>query len=178
MIEQLIIPKPQAAQEFLKLNPFSNSESVYFHRISGTLARIGTRYSLIDLFGGAGGLTLGFTKHLGHTFQPVWANDFNLESVETYVKNFDGHIVLGDINEVLDDPAVHLPDVDVVIGGPPCQGFSLLNKNRNGDSPSVSKVYAKAVPTSRRNRNPFKSSIIVDRDCSPFGSRAEQKRRR
>lgn len=133
MVEQLIILEPQTARKSLKPNPVSNSESVYFHRIAGTLARRGTRYKLIDLFGGAGGLTLGFTNKLGHTFQPVWANDFNEESVETYVKNFDGHIVLGDINEVLADPTVRLPEADVVIGGPPCQGFSLLNKKRKDD---------------------------------------------
>jgi DNA (cytosine-5)-methyltransferase 1 len=42
--------------------------------------------------------------------------------------------VRGDIVEILNDPATKIPKADVVIGGPPCQGFSLLNKNRDDDS--------------------------------------------
>ena len=90
-------------------------------------------FKVIDLFSGAGGLTLGFTKKLGNDFQPVWANDFNAYAAETYKANFGGHCTYGDILELLADPLTKIPYADVVIGGPPCQGFSLLNKNRNGD---------------------------------------------
>ncbi len=91
------------------------------------------RYRLIDLFSGAGGMTLGFTEKFGHGFIPVWANDFDHYCVETYNDNFGEHCLLGDINDILNDPEVSIPEADVVIGGPPCQGFSLLNKNREGD---------------------------------------------
>jgi DNA (cytosine-5)-methyltransferase 1 len=90
-------------------------------------------FKLIDLFSGAGGLTLGFTKHFGNSFTPVWANDFNKESVATYNANFGEHCRLGDIVDILNDPTTNIPKADVVIGGPPCQGFSLLNKNRTDD---------------------------------------------
>jgi DNA (cytosine-5)-methyltransferase 1 len=91
----------------------------------------GTRvFRLIDLFAGAGGLTLGFARH---GFQPVWANDFNDYAVRTYRANFGDHCVAGDIVSILDDPATIIPEADVVVGGPPCQGFSLLNKGRDGD---------------------------------------------
>lgn len=90
-------------------------------------------FSLIDLFAGAGGLTLGFTKLSGHHFFPVWANDFNRPAVDTYRANFGGHAVWGDIVALLKNPAVSIPEADVVIGGPPCQGFSLLNKKRDND---------------------------------------------
>lgn len=91
-------------------------------------------YSLIDLFSGAGGLTLGFTKNFNRNFIPIWANDFNKYAADTYNANFGNHCVVGDILDLLKDPNVIIPKADVVIGGPPCQGFSLLNKNRTGDS--------------------------------------------
>jgi DNA (cytosine-5)-methyltransferase 1 len=90
---------------------------------------------LIDLFAGAGGMTLGFTEKFEHNFKPVWANDFNRFAVNTYNANFnDEHCVFGDLVDLLKDTNVKIPKADVVIGGPPCQGFSLLNKNRSSDS--------------------------------------------
>ena len=91
------------------------------------------KYKLIDLFCGAGGLSLGFSNIFGHKFKPVWANDFNRYAADTYNENYGNHCVVGDIVDLLDDPQIVIPAADVVIGGPPCQGFSLLNKNRNGD---------------------------------------------
>jgi DNA (cytosine-5)-methyltransferase 1 len=108
-------------------------ELVYQERASGTLSSKRHQFALIDLFCGAGGMTLGFTAGLGHAFRPVWANDFNKHCVATYNRNFGEHCVLGDINDILADNRHEIPQADVVIGGPPCQGFSLLNKNRHGD---------------------------------------------
>jgi len=105
----------------------------YESRINMRLARKHNKYKVIDAFSGAGGMTLGFSKQLGHAFKPIWANDFNIESVETYNANFGNHCVFGDVNEILEDPSKLIPQADVVIGGPPCQGFSLLNKNRRSD---------------------------------------------
>ena len=50
-----------------------------------------------------------------------------------YNANYGNHCIVGDIIELLDDPTTVIPEADVVIGGPPCQGFSLLNRNRDGD---------------------------------------------
>lgn len=88
---------------------------------------------LIDLFSGAGGLTLGFTKRFGYNFVPVWANDFNDYAVATYNANFGSHCVPGDIVDILENPETVIPPAEVVIGGPPCQGFSLLNKGKTHD---------------------------------------------
>lgn len=88
------------------------------------------RPKLIDLFSGAGGLSLGFTSKFGHDFDPVWANDQDKFAAETYRKNI-GPCTCDDIIEVLKSKKI--PKADVVIGGPPCQGFSLLNKNKKGD---------------------------------------------
>ena len=92
-----------------------------------------TACRLIDLFSGAGGMTLGFAEEFGDGFVPVWANDYDAAAAATYNENFGGHCVVGDIVTLLEDPRVRVPKADVVIGGPPCQGFSLLNKGREGD---------------------------------------------
>lgn len=108
-------------------------QRTYELRTDGTLARKRKRFRMIDAFAGAGGMTLGFSKRFGHAFDSVWANDFNNYCVETYSANFGEHCLSGDIVDILNDPSVMIPEADVVIGGPPCQGFSLLNKNRQCD---------------------------------------------
>lgn len=108
-------------------------ELTYYARASDQIAPKKREFTLIDLFSGAGGMTLGFTRAFGHNFKPVWANDFNKYCVDTYNLNFGNHAVLGDINDILNNPDIEIPRADVVIGGPPCQGFSLLNKNRKDD---------------------------------------------
>lgn len=108
-------------------------EAVYQARTQGK-AFAGTKtYRLIDMFCGAGGMSLGFSQKFGHPFKSVWANDFNKECAATYNRNFGEHCTQGDIVDILADPAVKIPAADIVIGGPPCQGFSLLNKNRSND---------------------------------------------
>lgn len=92
---------------------------------------------LIDLFSGAGGFTVGFTavkQADGRpVFESIWANDFNKYAADTYNRNFGNHCRFGDIVSILDDPSITIPEADVVVGGPPCQGFSLLNKFRETD---------------------------------------------
>ena len=83
---------------------------------------------LIDLFCGAGGMSLGFA---GAGFEPRLALDNDAAAIETHRANFGGEAHCAGIDEWLANNEV--PAADVVIGGPPCQGFSLLNKNRDGD---------------------------------------------
>lgn len=87
----------------------------------------------IDLFAGAGGLSVGFEQLSGRNFRAVWANDFNTFAADTYSRNFGVQCHSGDIVDVLQDPETTIPEADIVIGGPPCQGFSLLNKLRADD---------------------------------------------
>ncbi len=78
-------------------------------------------------------MSLGFSKAFGHEFLPVWANDMDEDAIATYNLNFGAHCISGDIVDLLSKPDVGIAEADVVIGGPPCQGFSLLNKNRDDD---------------------------------------------
>lgn len=79
---------------------------------------------VVSLFSGIGGLDKGF-EDTG--FEVIWANDFDKYAVQTYSANFDNEIVYGDINEIsLDD----IPDCEVIIGGFPCQAFSMMGEQR------------------------------------------------
>ena len=78
-------------------------------------------------------MTLGFTNSkFNGGFRSIWAIDNDAAAVRTFNANFGDHAICDDI-ETWAAPNVDLPKTDVVIGGPPCQGFSLLNKKRNGD---------------------------------------------
>lgn len=84
------------------------------------------KFKVISLFSGAGGMDLGFIQA---GFDIVWANDFFKEAVETYKNNIGDHIVYGDITKI---KSSEMPDdVDLVIGGFPCQGFSVANNKRS-----------------------------------------------
>ena len=87
----------------------------------------------IDLFAGAGGLSVGFEQLSACRFAAVWANDFNKYAADTYTRNFGIHCQSGDIVDILRNPETTIPQADIVVGGPPCQGFSLLNKLRADD---------------------------------------------
>lgn len=82
---------------------------------------------IVSLFSGAGGLDYGFTM-AGHTI--VWANDIFGDAVLTYKRNIGDHIVCEDITKVSSE---EIPACDMVIGGFPCQGFSVANVKRHED---------------------------------------------
>lgn len=79
-------------------------------------------FTFIDLFCGAGGLSIGFKKA---GFEPLWALEKDRTFACTYKANFGVEIFEGDIREI-DSFLSH--KADVVVGGPPCQGFSPLGK--------------------------------------------------
>lgn len=107
------------------------------------------KYSLVDFFCGAGGLSLGF---LQQGFNVKLANDIEDVCIETYKYNHpelpSSKLIQGDIKEIVD----HIDDyvdqeIDIVVGGPPCQGFSEANRQRVIDDPrnKLYKYYVKAV---------------------------------
>lgn len=90
-------------------------------------------YKLLDLFSGCGGMSLGFTDpRFGGGFESIFAVDHDKAAVASYNMNFGGHGICGDIEEWTCRKQ-DIPQADIVIGGPPCQGFSLLNRARHGD---------------------------------------------
>jgi DNA (cytosine-5)-methyltransferase 1 len=86
-------------------------------------------YRLIDLFSGAGGMSLGFARE---GIESILALDNDAAAIGTHKANFPGAAYCANIEDWL--ATADVPEADVVIGGPPCQGFSLLNKKRDGDS--------------------------------------------
>lgn len=99
---------------------------------------LGTPGIFVDLFSGAGGLALGFNWA---GWQPVVANDIMAIALETYAKNIDPSVVLGDIRnpEVFSKivsaaktaKQIHPSLKLLVLGGPPCQGFSTAGNARS-----------------------------------------------
>lgn len=83
-------------------------------------------FNYIDLFCGAGGLSLGFDQA---GFENVFSVEFNADFAKTYKRNFPGHhLIIEDVRDISDekmDELVRGKTVDVIIGGPPCQGFSI-----------------------------------------------------
>ena len=100
--------------------------------------QLGDPGCFVDLFCGAGGLSLGF---LWAGWQPVVANDIDEAFLETYRRNIHDEVILGDFRE----PGVAARTVEIakrarakrphlrlfVLGGPPCQGFSTAGNHRS-----------------------------------------------
>ena len=89
---------------------------------------------VVSLFSGVGGLDLGFIN-AGHEI--IWANDNFADAVKTYRRNIGNHIICEDI---LNIPSSEIPHHDILIGGFPCQGFSVANTGR-GEHDERNKLY-------------------------------------
>lgn len=81
---------------------------------------------VVSLFSGAGGMDLGF---INAGFDIIWANDFFQDAVNSYRKNIGKHMIYGDITKISSDDIPN--NADVIIGGFPCQGFSVANTKRS-----------------------------------------------
>lgn len=107
-------------------------------------------YNVISLFSGCGGLDLGIeggftylnTYYHKNPFKIIWANDINEKATKTIALNFkNANVICEDIRNILnDDKDSGFPSADVVIGGFPCQDFSLAGK-RNGLKVQRGKLY-------------------------------------
>lgn len=89
------------------------------------------KYSVVSLFSGAGGMDIGFDLE---GFKTIWANDFDKDSCETHKKWSGAEVVYGPIEKVDLDT---IPKADVVLGGFPCQGFSLAGPRKVDDKRNV-----------------------------------------
>ncbi|MBQ3518025.1 MAG: DNA cytosine methyltransferase [Clostridia bacterium] len=108
------------------------------------------QYDFIDLFCGAGGLSVGF-EHEG--FRPIIAVDKDLSALLTYRFNrpwlSEENLIHDDIRELVKKDI--FPHVPVIVGGPPCQGFSVANKQKkeNDERNDLYKFYVHAVKQSQ-----------------------------
>lgn len=91
------------------------------------------KFKLIDLFSGVGGISTGF--HWAG-FETVLANEFDIEIGEAFKVNFPGtNTIIEDIrtvdfNMIMKEFKIKQGEIDVIAGGPPCQGFSMANRKR------------------------------------------------
>lgn len=76
-------------------------------------------YTVAGLFGGVGGIELGFEKA---GFDILWANEFDEKASITYKENHKHELLVDDIHNVRPE---QLPDIDILTGGFPCQAFSV-----------------------------------------------------
>ena len=97
-----------------------------------------TLLTVADLFAGAGGLSLGFERA---GFRTLWAADRSPAAVETFRRNLKGKAECVEL-----EPDTHCPRPTVIIGGPPCQGFSSAGMRRMGDERnSLVSTFARVV---------------------------------
>ncbi|MGB9953571.1 DNA cytosine methyltransferase [Haloarcula marismortui] len=94
---------------------------------------------VIDLFCGTGGFTYGFETHPSNQFEVLLGLDKKDVATETFEQNHpNAEVVNGDIREWTPEKTVQHTDispddVDIIVGGPPCQGFSSIRPDRGDD---------------------------------------------
>lgn len=88
-------------------------------------------FTAASLFCGAGGLDLGFERA---GFKTIWANDFDKDACKTHKAWSNAKIVWGDIGKI---DISTIPETDIILGGFPCQGFSLSGPRKIDDSRNI-----------------------------------------
>lgn len=118
-----------------QIEMFRERSNFTFTPKNGTLKN---PYSVVSLFSGCGGMDLGFYKE---GFKILWANDIDPIACETYKRNIGDHIVAGDITKINYNT---IPKCDVLLGGFPCQDFSMIWK-RGGINTERGNLYRNFV---------------------------------
>ena len=114
------------------------------------------KLKIIDLFSGAGGLTFGFNYRLTdegfvprNEYEHVFANEFDSNAVKAFRMNYpDSNMIEGDIRNITDEMIteyIGLGQVDIIIGGPPCQSFSTVGQRKYDDRAKLSNEYLRIL---------------------------------
>lgn len=89
------------------------------------------KLKIIDLFAGVGGISTGFKKA---GFEVVAANEYKPDIANTYAKNHPGtKMIVEDITKIKSKDLYNGEEIDVIVGGPPCQGFSMAGRRIRND---------------------------------------------
>lgn len=117
------------------------------------------RFRVIDLFSGAGGLTFGFFYNLENNrfikrnnVEFVFSNEYDLHAVSAFKRNYGDSIpvISGDICDITDEMINEYKgksEVDIIIGGPPCQSFSTVGQRKYDARAKLSNQYLRILET-------------------------------
>lgn len=115
------MPRPRTSKQ---MTMFEEKPTINLH-VPRSVGQSSPTITTIDLFAGAGGLSLGF--HLADLgYLPIYAVEHDLAAARTFERNFGCEVFAGDI-----ESGPEYPPADLIIGGPPCQGFSPLGRDRD-----------------------------------------------
>lgn len=109
-----------------------------------------TIYNVLDTFAGAGGFSLGF--YLTGKFKIIGAIEMDQWAANTFIYNHpDTKVIVSDIKNVTDEQLIECfgNKVDVLLGGPPCQGFSIANKNAGDPKDPRNSLFKEFVRTAK-----------------------------
>lgn len=129
-------------------------------------------YSIIDLFAGAGGLSLGFQQN--GNFKVIGVIENNKSALKTYLENHNDKSILvdSDIRKIdFTEYKEKVGQVDVIIGGPPCQGFSNANRQKTkfiSMNNALVKRYADAVLTLKPKAFVMENVAMLKSDVHKF----------
>ncbi|WP_293822162.1 DNA cytosine methyltransferase [uncultured Phascolarctobacterium sp.] len=127
-------------------------------------------YSVVDLFAGAGGLSLGFMQTGKYDIKVAFEREPHMQ--ETYHRNHSNVELQGDVcNADYADIQRRYGNIDVVIGGPPCQGFSNANRQKNhaiSQNNMLVKQYIRAIRELRPKAFVMENVSMLQSDIHRF----------